>query len=100
MITYLNTDIIQYNETVVSKIRNLFIGRKNKILKRQNLATSINIPLKKRDSAPKTFAIPTPNMRRKITIKPRVGLQPFKPDPTLDENTYNDILRIINGTKE
>lgn len=96
MITYLNTDIIQYNETVVSKIRNLFIARKNKILKRQNLATSINIPLKKRDSAPKTFAIPTPNMRRKITIKPRVGLQPFEPDPTLDENTYNDILRIIN----
>ncbi|MCB7160041.1 MULTISPECIES: hypothetical protein [Bacillus subtilis group] len=96
MMNNLNKDIIEYNEKVANKIRNVFLARKNKILERHNLAASLNIPFKKRESVPQTFAISTPKIKRKITIKPQVGLQPFEPDPTLDESTYYDILKIIN----
>ncbi|MEC2137361.1 hypothetical protein P9F07_20055 [Bacillus subtilis] len=95
-VSRLNSDIDIFNSNLPRVIKNKYIGRKEKILKRRELEASLKIPIKKKDNIPTTFAIPTPEIKKKISIKPRVGLQPFEPEPTLDESTYFDILRVIN----
>ncbi|MCY7943917.1 hypothetical protein MOB93_18000 [Bacillus inaquosorum] len=92
----LNNDIENYNSKLQSIIKEKFIGRKEKILKRRELEASFKIPIKKKDNIPTTFSILAPKIKKKINIKPNVGLQPFEPEPTLDESTYFDILNVIN----
>ena len=42
-----------------------------------------------------TYAIPTPQIRKNIAVKPEVAATGYKPEPTLDQSIYHDILKTI-----
>ncbi len=93
---YINEDVQQFNSSLRTKISSAFTSRKQELLKRKNLLTGLKVPLKKAENVSKTFTIPTPAIREKITVKPYVTEKGYTPEPTLDMNTYRAVLQIIN----
>lgn len=93
---YLRNDIIAFNSSLKSHIQSVFSQRKAKILSKNNLLSSLGVPLRKKENVPTTFSIPKPQLREKIVVKPVVYDKGFKPEPTLDKENYIKILKIIN----
>lgn len=96
MISYANADIESYNKSLKSSIENLFVNRKNELLRRRELLSELTIPIHKKENVSQTFSVPIAKIKKKITVKPIAKTDNFIPDPTLDDVTYNDILKIIN----
>lgn len=95
-ITYVNNDVIKFNGELEYLVRNVFTERKVEILKRRDMQTSLIVPIKKKNAVSETFSIPSPKIKKKIRLKPVQSIESFNPEPTLDETTYYDILRLIN----
>ena len=93
---YLRNDIIEFNNSLKAHIQSVFGQRKSKLLSKNNLLASLGVPLRKKDNVPSTFSIPKPQLREKIIVKPVVHEKGFKPEPTLDNENYKKILKIIN----
>lgn len=92
----LKNDINNFNNSLETNIKSLLTQRKQKILSKNSLMSSLGVPLKKKANISNTFSVPQPKFKEKITIKPKVFEKGFKPEPTLDENNYNHILKLIN----
>jgi len=93
----LKSDIEAFNNSLESNLKIVFVQRKNKLLNKNNLMSSLGVPLKKKNSSSSTFTIPQPRLKEKISIrKPVVTEKGFEPEPTLDENNYLHILKFIN----
>ena len=86
-----------YNNQLPAKIKSYFEARKQKILKNNELLASLDVPIRKKDDSKGTYAIPSPEMRKKINVKPKSSVIGYKPEPTLDEPIYHDILQTINN---
>lgn len=93
---HLKNDINTFNDALRSHIEGVFIQRKEKILSKNNLLSSLGVPLRKKENVTTTFSIPKPQLREKIVVKPTVNDKGFKPEPTLDNENYQKILKIIN----
>jgi hypothetical protein len=92
-----NEEVKQFNAQVESRIRNAIQARKEKIEKQTGVLAALGVPIKKSSNTPVTFAVPAPQIRKKIEVaKPAVHDTGFIPEPTLDSSTYMDILRLIN----
>lgn len=93
----LKSDIETFNNSLESNLKNVFAQRKTKLLNKNNLMSSLGVPLKKKNSTSSTFSIPEPRLKEKISIhKPIVTEKGFVPEPTLDEDNYLHILKFIN----
>lgn len=92
----LKRDIQNFNDSLESNIKSLFTQRKQKILSKNELMSSLGVPLKKKQTTSNTFSVPQPKLKEKITVKPTVTQKGFKPEPTLDLDNYNHILKLIN----
>ncbi len=92
----LRKDITVFNESLKTTISSLFRERKAQLLSKNNLLASLGIPLRKKENIATTFSVPKPQLREKIIVRPAVHVQGFKPEPTLDNENYRKILKIIN----
>src|SRR5574341_27828 len=92
-----NRDVGVFNNQLRSFIQDAVSHRKQKLLKDQDLSVSLGIPVKRRDNAPKTYSVP--DIRRKLDIqRPSVKTTgPFKLEPSLPEQEYENILRILKN---
>jgi hypothetical protein len=93
---YLRNDIIAFNNSLKGHIQSVYSQRKAKLLSKNNLLSSLGVPLSKKENVPTTFSIPKPQLREKIVVKPVVYEKGFKPEPILDKENYKKILKIIN----
>src|SRR5271157_136448 len=90
-------EVAAYNERLEAEVAQSIRQRKAELLKKSSLLASLGVPVKISTDVPKTFAVPTP--KKKVLIaKPTASAAPFAPDPTLDESTYSEILKIIQDT--
>ncbi len=89
-------DFEDFNNNLQHQISSSFNSRKQRILNSKNLLASLGIPLKNNANTSTTFSIPQPKLRDKIIIKPNVTETGFTPEPTLDSENYNRILKLIN----
>ena len=95
-VKYLNSEIDSFNQRLKGEISQCFSAYKGKYLKKNEFLAALNVPIKKRTDLPKTFAIPPPPKRKIITVeKPKVTENGNKPEPTLDDNSYLEILQTI-----
>lgn len=91
------SDLKLFNNSLGSHIKEKIRDRKSKFLQKNEFMSSLGVPLKKKSDAAKTFSVPRPNLRNKISIlKPSVSNETFRPEPILDEKTYNQILKLVN----
>ena len=94
---YSTTEINAYNARLEQDAAQVIQARKAELLKKNNLLGSLGVPLKKTPEVPATFAVPAPKKKLAVT-KPVAATAAFVPEPTLDEGTYNEILKIIHDT--
>lgn len=83
-----------FNNWLESSVRQIVAQRKKKLLDDQGLVSALGIPIKSRNDLPRTYTVPT--IRRKLKIaRPEATTKPFKPESTLSEQEYENILEII-----
>ncbi len=92
----LSSEIHQFNTGLSTFIRAEFHKKKNKILKINNTLASLGVKVKLNDKNRDTFSIPTPKIKPKISIKPDVKAKEFIPEPSLNLQSYLEILKVIN----
>lgn len=92
----INKDLEPFNSSLRGFINSIYESRKEELLSRRKIKSGLSIPIKKKTDMSQTFSIPNIQVKKKITVKPTKTESEFLPDPTLDDVTYNDILKIIN----
>ncbi len=82
-----------------SQLENLVIGqlkaRKDRLLADAGMTAALGLPMKKREGTPSTYAVPVTRRVPKIDQIKAVG--PFKPEPALANEDYQEILRIVKN---
>lgn len=85
-----------FNSGLQSSIKHSIDFRKQQVLQKNSLLSSLGVPIKKKEGIAETFSVPNPKLKEKIKVKPIVYEKDFKPEPALDENNFQKILKIIN----
>lgn len=94
---HVNQEVEQFNAQVESRVRQAIQERKQQIEKQTGVLGALGVPIRKSSNTPSTFAIPAPQIRKKIEVmKPAVHDTGFIPEPTLEVSTFMEILRLIN----
>jgi len=88
-----SAEVSQYREQLESKARTLLDSRKKKFLGDRDLLVKIGKPIR-RTNAPTTYSVP--KVRRKLELpKPSAGIDLGLIEPTIDMQTYEHILSVI-----
>ncbi len=96
LLTATASDAGIYNGELRKKAEVAVERRKQKLLKDQGLVADLGYPLRKREGAPTTYAVPvTP--KKVVPIMPPASTAPYKPEPTLEWGEYENILSIITS---
>ncbi|MBB1404699.1 hypothetical protein RB215_08305 [Pseudoalteromonas sp. HL-AS2] len=93
----LTNDLVRFNGSLESLLSKAFDARKEQLLKKHDVISALGIPVRKAHSTPSTFSVPakrTPAIPSKP--KPEVTAKGYKPEPTLDNAIYYQILKIIH----
>ncbi len=94
---HLTNDLSQFNATIESQASQAFDARKQQLLKKNDLMSTLGVPVKKSSNTPSTFSIPAKRTKVVATkSKPSVSEKGYTPEPTLDESIYKQILSIIH----
>jgi hypothetical protein len=88
-------EIDHFNSQLPPKVQSFVEARKQKLLNDRGLVASLGFPMRKRDDAPDTFAVPI--VRKKIVTLPPVSTAPYAPEPALAMEEYDQILTIISN---
>ena len=95
--SYLTNDLASFNASIEQNAIQAFDARKNQLLNKNNLISSLGVPVRKSTGTSSTFAVPA---KRTMAIaskpKPEVTEKGYAPEPTLDAIIYNQILKIIH----
>lgn len=97
---YLNwiaRDISAFNQSLPQIAQQSITWRKQKLLADRNMSAALGIPIKRREDAPRTYAVPS--VRRKpLPDRPKVPTEgSFRPEPALPDAEYEHILSIIQN---
>jgi hypothetical protein len=88
-------EIDNFNSQLPSQIQAFIEARKQKLLNDRGLVSSLGFPIRKRDDAPDTYAVPI--ARKKIVTLPVSGsTAPYIPEPELAMEQYEQILSVIS----
>lgn len=90
-------DLNAFNVKIEGVANQSFDARKKQLLSKNDLMSSLGVPVRKACYTPKTFSVPA--KRTKIIpskSKPVVVEKGYKPEPALDDSIYQQILTIIH----
>lgn len=93
----LRKQLTSWNDQLKVEIRNAFEERKDGFLEKNDLLEALDAPVRKREDAPETYSIPTPEPRE-VTPKPSAPEKGYTPEPTLNEEVYEEILKVLHNT--
>lgn len=93
---HLKKEIDSYNSKLESQILRSFEARKERIKAKTGVLESLGVPIK-RTSAPATFTVPTIQKKKTIIVnRPEVHDAGYKPEPTLEDTVYKEMLKLIH----
>lgn len=85
----------QFNSQLEGLVASQLKARKDRLLADAGMTAAIGLPLKKREGVPTTYAVPVPRRTPKIERAELAG--PFKSEPQLSNEDYEEILRIMQN---
>jgi len=94
-------DLRPFNESLAVSILKQLSDRRDRLRQNADLAADLGYPLKRRDDAPTTYAVPA--KRRRITVRrpaPATGIKAAKLDPALLDDAYEDIIDVLKGVAQ
>lgn len=93
---WIERDMAGFNKGLQQVADQAISARRERILSNQGRVAALGIPLKSRQDAPKTYAVP--EVRRKVVPSlPPATASPYEPEPVLDMENYNHILSVIQN---
>jgi hypothetical protein len=93
---WINESAVKFNSGVREKALEHIEWRKQKLLKDQDMTSGLGYPVKRREDAPRTYAVPV--SRRRVAVpKPVATDAPQRFEPALDVQEYERILNIISN---
>lgn len=96
LLGWLKNDIDRFNLSLTSTAENLVTARRERILANKGRAAALGIPIKIREDAPKTYAVP--EIRRKIAPEmPAATTTPYAPEPILAPSMYEEIITMLQS---
>lgn len=87
-------DVEKFNQELEGQAQRVVADRKQEILKRMNVLSALGVPVKKAEDAPATFSVPT--VKKRVVVKPTASTAEYRPEPTLDTETYQQILQVLH----
>ena len=93
---HLAPEIERYNNNLPTTVKQLFQARKQYFLDKNKMVAALEVPVKKQENLPRTYAIPTPEFRKSVNVEPQVTEVGYKSEPTLPDSEYQDILQTIH----
>lgn len=91
---WVKQNVESFNNSLNTYVKQIVHERKNKLLNDLNLVNSLGIPIKRRTGVPTTYSIPFIQKKPKFE-PPQVSKEPFKPEPVLSTEEYENILEMI-----
>jgi len=91
----LSESAVQFNQQLEGLVTSQLKSRKDRLLKDAGMTAQLGLPMKKREGLPTTYSVPV--TRRIPTIEQITVTGAFKPEPSLANNDYEEILRIIKS---
>jgi hypothetical protein len=93
---WVSNDVSVFNASLRGTARQRIETRRQKLIKDQGLVADLGFPLRRREGAPRTFAVPS--VRRKPVTRPAASAErPTPPEPALDMQHYEHILSVISN---
>jgi hypothetical protein len=90
-------DLNAFNAQIEGIANQAFDARKEQLLNKNDLMSSLGVPVRKAGDTPKTFSVPAKRTKVIPTkSKPVVSEKGYKPEPALDDSIYQQILTIIH----
>lgn len=83
-----------HNAALAASAEQAIQQRRARLLAQSQRAEALGIPVRRREGAPKTCAIPTVRRRAVPTLPPATSAQ-FKPEPTWTMEMYEQALKIV-----
>ena len=68
-------DCENFNNEILDFALGKIKERKQKLLSKNDLLSSLGVPLKKKENVAETFVVPKPELRKKIRIEPKVNMK-------------------------
>jgi len=94
-IGHIRNQVNGFNNSLRQEIESRFQARKKDLLSKSDFLSQLGVPVRKNPKIPETFSVPGINPPKKIIPRPVISTTAGKPDPTLDLETYGEILQII-----
>lgn len=95
---WLSNDTNGYNSGLEALATNTIESRKEKLLKDKSLVAGLGFKMKQRPGSAETFA--APSVRRNIRprpSRPSASREPYTPEPTLNEEDYEHVLKVLEN---
>lgn len=86
-----------WNSSAREEVTKILRQRKNRLLQQDDLVRQLGIGLKKRQDSDATFSVPVARKRRPVGRVPDTPREAFRPEPTVEEKDYEDILATISN---
>lgn len=97
-LTWLENDARAYNAGLEALATQTIERRKEKLLKDRSLVAGLGFKIKQRPGAAETFAAPLVRQNIRPTVsKPVASREAYKPEPTLTEEDYEHILKVLGN---
>lgn len=95
-LTNLRASASTFNASIAGRVQTRLSGRKEKLLRDRNLVASLGFAMKPRDNVGSTYA--SPQVRKKLPpVQPSASSAPYKPEPALADEQYENILEIMSN---
>lgn len=90
------TQIDAHNARLPALADQAISQRRERLLAQSQRAAALGIPIRRRDDAPQTYAIPTVRRKAPPTLPP-ASSAPFTPEPTWSMEHYEHALRVVQN---
>jgi len=94
-VRYLKNDVDSHNNSAPARIKSALERKRSIASAALDAVAALGIPIKRRDDPP-TFIVPT-KRRHVPTEPPAVSTEKYEPEPTLAEEEYQHILRVLKS---
>ena len=92
---WIRNDCNQWNDRVLEIAKQCIHNRKQRLLEHSDMVSALGLPMKRRSDADSSLNFPL--VRKKLSLPlPRTPIEPFKPELTLSDSDYDNILDIID----
>ena len=95
-IEWMSGDVLNFNSTLRQKAAQLVESRREKLHQDRGIVENLGFPVRRRSGVPTTYVVP--EVRRRVAPQlPEVSSEPYRPEPTLADAEYENILSIIQN---